>query len=139
MEEELLIVKWANEVFGGPVGSLRQMLRMPAAAGQDVIPAHLVMATIVVLALIVLFGFLRTRLSLESPGRLQQAFEVFIEFLEEQLESNVGHDGHKFVSIVGTFAIFIIFSNLLGLIPGLSSPTSNVNIPAGCAIIVFLY
>ena len=139
MEEELLIVSWVNEVLGGPVASLREMLRMPAGAGEEVIPAPLVMITIVVLALIALFGFLRTRLSLESPGRLQQAFEVFIEFVEEQLESNVGHDGHKFVSIVGTFAIFIIFSNLLGLIPGLVSPTSNVNVPAGCAIIVFLY
>ena len=139
MEEKLLIVEWVNEVLGGPIASLRQMIGLPAAAGTDVIPAHVVMETIVLLILIALFGFLRTRLSLESPGKLQQAFEVFVEFLDEQLESNIGHDGHKYASIVGTFAIFIVFSNLLGLISGLVSPTSNVNVPAGCAIIVFLY
>ncbi len=121
-EHELLIVKWVNELLPGPM-----------------IPAHVVMETIVVLACIVIFGVLRTRLSVESPGRIQQAFELFVEFLNEQLESNIGHDGHRFQKIVGTFAIFIVMSNLLGLIPGLVSPTSNVNVPAGCAIIVFLF
>ncbi|PYS30880.1 MAG: ATP synthase F0 subunit A [Acidobacteria bacterium] len=121
-EHELLIVKWVNELLPGLM-----------------IPAHVVMETIVVLACIVIFGVLRTRLSVESPGRIQQAFELFVEFLNEQLESNIGHDGHRFQKIVGTFAIFIVMSNLLGLIPGLVSPTSNVNVPAGCAIIVFLF
>ncbi|HYR84110.1 MAG TPA: F0F1 ATP synthase subunit A [Terriglobia bacterium] len=121
-EHELEIVKWVNDLLPGPP-----------------IPTHVVMETIVVLACIVLFGLLRTRLSVESPGRLQQAFELFVEFLNEQLESNIGHDGYKFRNIVGTFAIFIVFSNLLGLVPGLVSPTSNVNVPAGCALIVFLF
>src|SRR5438132_9161076 len=121
-ERELLIVKWVNELLPGPM-----------------IPAHVVMETIVVLACIVIFGVLRTRLSVESPGRLQQAFELFVEFLNEQLESNIGHDGHKYLGIVGTFAVFLISCNLLGLIPGLMSPTSNVNVPAGCAVVVFLY
>ena len=121
MEEQLAIVKWVSEIAGFAV------------------PTHVVMETIVVLVLIALFTFLRTRLSVESPGHLQQAFELFVEFLDEQLESNVGHDGHKYLNIIGTFAIFIMFSNLLGLIPGLASPTGNVNVPAGCAVLVFLY
>ena len=51
-EHELLIVKWVNELLPG-----------------HMIPAHVVMETIVVLACIVIFGVLRTRLSVESPGR----------------------------------------------------------------------
>jgi F-type H+-transporting ATPase subunit a len=135
-EHELAIVKWVNEVFGGAVASL---FHLQVGPNQQVIPTHVVMETIVVLICIVFFGFLRTRLSVETPGNLQQAFELFVEFLNEQLESNVGHEGHKYINIVGTFAVFIVFSNLLGLIPGLVSPTSNVNVPAGCAIMVFLY
>ena len=135
-EEQLRIVKWVNDLFGGPVASLLHLHRAP---NELVIPTHVVMETIVVLALMLIFGFLRTRLSLERPGNLQQAFELFVEFLKEQLESNIGHDGPRYLAIVGTFAIFIVFSNLLGLIPGLASPTSNVNVPAGCAIMVFLY
>ena len=136
MEEQLAIVKWVNEVFGGTVASL---LHLQAGPNQQIIPTHVVMETIVLLVIIVFFGVLRTRFSVESPGNIQQALELFVEFLNEQLESNIGHDGHKYLNIVGTFATFIIFSNLLGLVPGLSSPTSNVNVPAGCAIIVFLY
>jgi len=136
MEEQLTIVKWVNEVFGGPVASLLHLHPGPNAM---VIPTHVVMETIVLLVLMVFFGFLRTRLSVERPGSLQQAFELFVEFLNEQLETNIGHDGHKYLSIIGTFAIFIVVSNLLGLVPGLSSPTSNVNVPAGCAVMVFLY
>lgn len=135
-EEQLLIVKWVNDVFGGPVASL---LHLHVAPGHDVIPMHVVMETIVLLICIVFFGFLRTRLSVESPGHLQQAFELFVEFINDQLESNVGHDGHKYLGIIGTFAVFIIFCNLLGLIPGLAAPTSNANVPAGCALMVFLY
>jgi len=136
MEEQLAIVKWVNEVFGGPVASL---LHLHPGPNQMVIPTHVVMETIILLVLIIFFGFLRTRLSVERPGNLQQAFELFVEFLNEQLESNIGHDGHKYLSIIGTFAIFIVVSNLLGLVPGLASPTSNVNVPAGCAVMVFLY
>ena len=122
-EHELLVVKWVNELLGG----------------RFVVPPHVVMETIVVIALILIFAIFRTRYSVESPGRLQQAFELFVEFVNEQLESNVGHDGHKYLGIVGTLAVFLIACNLLGLIPGLMSPTSNVNVPAGCAVVVFLY
>src|SRR5262245_8522550 len=122
-ERELLVVKWVNDLLGG----------------RFVVPPHLVMETIVVIALIVFFGIMRTLYSVESPGRLQQALELFVEFVNEQLESNVGHEGHKYLGIVGTFAVFLISCNLLGLIPGLMSPTSNVNVPAGCAVVVFLY
>ena len=136
MEEVPIIVKWVNDVLGGPIASL---LHLHVAPNEMVIPTHVVMETIVLLGIIVFFSILRSRFSVERPGSLQQAFELFVEFLNEQLESNIGHDGHKYLNIIGTFAIFIVCSNLLGLIPGLSSATSNVNVPAGCAIVVFLY
>jgi F-type H+-transporting ATPase subunit a len=121
-EHEPFIVAWLNEHLSGPM-----------------IPTHVVMQTVVLLVIVALFGFLRTRFSVEAPGKLQQAFEVFVEFLHEQLDANIGHGGHKYLNIIGTFAIFIIFCNLLGLVPGFISPTANVNVPAGCALVVFLY
>jgi F-type H+-transporting ATPase subunit a len=120
-EHESIVVTWVNNALG---------LHLPP---------HVIMETIVLLICFVFFGFLRTRFSVEAPGKLQQAFEMFIEFLDEQLDSNIGHDGHKYLNIVGTFAIFILFSNLLGLFPGMLAPTSNINVPAGCAAMVFLY
>jgi F-type H+-transporting ATPase subunit a len=136
MEEQLAIVKWVNEVFGAPIASI---LGLHVSPNELVIPTHVVMETIVVIVVVVLFGILRTRFSMESPGGIQQALEVFVDFLNAQLESNVGHEGHRYAGIIGTLAIFLIFSNLLGLVPGLASPTANVNVPAGCAVFVFLY
>jgi F-type H+-transporting ATPase subunit a len=44
----------------------------------------------------------------------------------------------RFFPVIGTSAIFIFFSNFLGFIPGLASPTSSWTITAGCALVVFL-
>ena len=135
-EHRLLIVDWVNRVLGPTAASLFGIHPEP---GHDVIPMQIVMATIVLLIMFAFFGFLRTRLSVENPGKLQQAMELVVEFLHKQLDENVGHEGHKYVNMVGTLGLFIVFSNLLGLIPGLGAPTSNINVPAGCAIFVFLY
>lgn len=135
-EHKLLIVEWVNRVLGGPVASL---LGIHAEPGHDVIPNHVVMASVVLLFCFAFFGFLKTRLSVENPGRLQMLMEAVVEFLQQQLEDNIGHAGHKYLKLIGTLAIFILFSNLIGLIPGLAAPTSNINVPAGCAITVFLY
>jgi F-type H+-transporting ATPase subunit a len=127
MEEHIpAIVEWINHHLG-------------AEPGHHIVPTQIVMATIVILAMFAIFGFLRTRLSVENPGKLQQAMEVAVEFLQDQLDENIGHEGRKYLSMIGTIGLFILFCNLAGLIPGLVAPTSNINVPAGCAITVFLY
>ena len=126
MEHELWLVETINRLFGAP-------------EGQHIIPMQVIMGAVVLLVSFVLFGLLRTRLSMENPGRLQQVMELAVEFLLTQLDEVVGHGGRRFLNIVGTLAIFILFSNLLGLVPGFGAPTSNLNVPAGCAIVVFLY
>jgi F-type H+-transporting ATPase subunit a len=49
----------------------------------------------------------------------------------------MGPKGVRFIPLIGTLGLFILFSNLLGLVPGFLPPTDNINITAGCAIIVF--
>jgi len=100
---------------------------------------QMIMGALVVLLLMIVSLIVKSRLSVENPGKIQQTAELIVEFLEGQLEENVGHDGHMFLPIIGTIGIFIALSNVLGLIPGLGSPTSNANVPAGCAAVVFLY
>ncbi len=51
----------------------------------------------------------------------------------------MGHDGHHYVAFFGTIFIFILFSNLIGVIPGFESPTMVPSVPAGCAIATFFY
>jgi F-type H+-transporting ATPase subunit a len=138
-EHQLLIVKWVNEILGPPFASLLSVFNVHVPAGQDVIPMQMVMAGIVVLALMIFSLIVKASLSVENPGKIQQSMELAVEFLEGQLEENVGHDGLRFVPIIGTIGFFIAVSNILGLIPGLGSPTSNANVPAGCAVVIFLY
>ena len=126
LEHEPIIVEWINRLLGAPLGD-------------PFIPVQIIMATFVLIFCFVFFGYVCSRLSMENPGKLQQVMEVAVEFLGDQLEEIIGHEGRKFLNIIGTIGIFILFSNMLGLIPGLAAPTSNINVPAGCAIIVFLF
>lgn len=135
-EHELLIVDWINEFIARPVASI---FGWNFPAGEHLIPMHLIMATFVLLFSFIFFGWLGSRISVETPGKIQHILEMVIEFLHNQLEEIVGHGGKRFLNIIGTIGIFILFSNLLGLIPGMGAPTSNINVPAGCAVIVFLY
>ncbi|HHF52334.1 MAG TPA: ATP synthase F0 subunit A, partial [Candidatus Aminicenantes bacterium] len=89
-------------------------------------------------ALIVFFRFASRRLK-PVPSKMQSFLELLIQTFENQLVETVGEQGRKYVPLVATIGIFIFSSNLLGLIPGLMSPTSNLNVTAACALVVFVY
>jgi F-type H+-transporting ATPase subunit a len=55
------------------------------------------------------------------------------------LESNMGPKGRKFLPLLGSIFVFILLGNLMGQIPGLGSPTSNINVPFALAITLWLY
>jgi F-type H+-transporting ATPase subunit a len=99
----------------------------------------MVMEILVMLIIILLFAFLRTRLSMDRPGKLQQTFELINDFVHQESEDAVGHGGSKYMPFFGTLFIFILFCNLIGIIPGFESPTIAPSVPAGCALAVFCY
>jgi F-type H+-transporting ATPase subunit a len=59
--------------------------------------------------------------------------------VSDQAESIIGHGFERFVPIVTTIFVFILLSNLLGLLPGFISPTAKPWVPLGVATITFLY
>jgi len=103
------------------------------------VPDHVVMAIFVALLLTAFALWFRGRISVENPGKLQLALESVVSGLMGMLEENVGHKGRPFLGLVGTLGLFILVSNLLGLIPFFSSPTVSLNMPVGCALVAFLY
>ena len=134
---------WATEL-------LNNYLAAPAKAILDAVGMHaenperpwanfIAMEIIVALVILVLFGFLRARLSVDKPGKLQHLFEVVYGFLRGQSEEIIGHDGPRYLSWAGTLFIFILFGNLLGVIPSFESPTMFAPVPAGAAVATFLY
>jgi F-type H+-transporting ATPase subunit a len=102
------------------------------------------MALMVLVVGTVLALLLRARLSVERPGASQQIAEMLftnpVGFgINDVLSENAGHHWEQYVPMVGTVAIFVLLANLFGAFPFLSSPTANITVPLGCAIIAFLY
>jgi F-type H+-transporting ATPase subunit a len=70
---------------------------------------------------------------------LRTFWEIFIGYFYGLMKDMMGADrAKKYFGLVGTCAVFIFFSNMLGLVPGFLPPTSSWNITAGCALVVFV-
>jgi F-type H+-transporting ATPase subunit a len=83
--------------------------------------------------------FLISRRNLKKvPTGLQNFFELSIEFVQDLADPIVGKHAPFFFPLFFYLFFFIFFSNLMGLIPGLVSPTSRVDVNIGMALIVFL-
>jgi F-type H+-transporting ATPase subunit a len=127
------VLGFGNTVFGlfGVHAGLQQQARPWA----NFITVQLLVALVIV----VLFALLRPRLSVDRPGKLQHVFELIHGFVTESAEEQIGHGSSRYAAYFGTIFIFILFCNLIGIIPGFESPTMFPYVPAGCAVATFLY
>ena len=138
-EHEAWLSALLNRTLAGPANSILNAVKSPA---ED--PAHpwsnwLAFELLTVVIILVLFAVLRSRLSVENPGKLQHLFEVIYGFIKGETNDNIEHHGGRFVPFFGTIFIFILFMNLMGVIPGFEAPTMNPAVPAGLAIATFLF
>jgi F-type H+-transporting ATPase subunit a len=139
LEHELWIVQAANAAFGPAVTAVLRALGRPVADPANVIPNYLVMAGLIVVAWTIVSLVVRRNLSVENPGRLQILFEDGVGAMQGLLHDYVGHKGPRYLAIVTTMFVFILTGNLMGLVPGLMAPTSNINVTLGCALTVAVY
>jgi F-type H+-transporting ATPase subunit a len=89
--------------------------------------------------LLIVFIMVRSSLSVESPGGLQHMFEGINGFVENMGSEVIGHGSRAFAPFLVVLGLFILLANLLGLIPGLESPTGSPVVPLGCALCAFGY
>jgi F-type H+-transporting ATPase subunit a len=101
------------------------------------IPDH-VLYTWVVMGVLVALSFAASRNVQLAPRGVQNFMEAVLEQFLTLLDDVIGHEGRRYLPLIGTLGLFILTSNLLGLIPGLMAPTSNLNTTAACALIVFV-
>ncbi|MBU4211748.1 MAG: F0F1 ATP synthase subunit A [Verrucomicrobia bacterium] len=99
------------------------------------VPAVLLTAWLIMGFLIVVGLLVARRVSLE-PGRLQNVLETALEYVMGLSRQIAGPQGPRFVPLFATLFLFILCSNLIGLVPGFVSPTTNLNINAAMALIV---
>lgn len=136
-ETELWITKIFNDHLAGLGNAFLGLVGMHAEARPwaNFITMQILVAAII----IILAAVLRARLSFDRPGKLQHIFELIYEFVDGQAEDQMGHGGAKYMAYFATIFIFILVSNLIGIIPGFDAPTMYPSVPAGCAIATFLY
>ena len=70
---------------------------------------------------------------------MQHFAEMTNEFVTEQSEAIIGHGYEGFLSYLTMLGIYILLCNLMGLVPGLKSPTADIVVPFGCAMVTFAY
>jgi F-type H+-transporting ATPase subunit a len=68
---------------------------------------------------------------------LRNTMELSVEFITGVVDGIIGKKGRQFVPFFGSFFLFILSANLIGLIPGFSPPTSNLNTTLGLGIVSF--
>jgi F-type H+-transporting ATPase subunit a len=101
------------------------------------IPDHVTYTWVVMIVLVALALAVRGRLSLVPRG-VQNFLEVVIEQFIGMIDDVIGPEGRRFLPLIATLGLFILLGNLLGLVPGMAGPTTNLNTTAACAIVVFL-
>ena len=99
---------------------------------------EMVPVTILVIFVISIMAFLSSRnLVTKKPGRYQAFLEFIVTSLEGFVHNIVGDEAKSLTPFIGTLFIYILIMNYLGAIPGLLSPTANINTTASLAIIAF--
>ncbi len=138
MPESLALTRLLNHLFGPLVAALLQTVGIhpahPAAPIDDTFALELLVAC----GLIVFFLIVRLTLSVENPNPAQQIAEMIHEFVGSQAEQVIGHGYERFQAFVTCVGLFIVILNLLGLVPGITTPTSMPVVPLGIAVLTFL-
>jgi F-type H+-transporting ATPase subunit a len=137
--EQLVFTEFLNHLFGAPVLALLNALGIHPKNPAVPITNAVAMEILVVLLLTVFFIAVRLRLSVERPGALQHTMEGIYGFVGNLAHETIGHDSDKFVPYLTALGMFILSCNLIGLVPGLESPTAVPVVPLGCALLTWFY
>ena len=137
--EQLVFTALLNRLFGKPVLALLTLLHIHVKHPARPISNSFAMELLVALLLTIFFIAVRSRLSVERPGALQHTMEGLHGFISDMADEVIGHHGQKYVAYLVTLGMFILCCNLIGLMPGLVSPTAVPIVPLGCALLTFFY
>ena len=138
LEHSVYVADLFNKLLGKPILALLGRLGIEPKNPHSPVPDYIVMVIIVALLLIILLGLASRKLSL-IPSSRQSLLETILQAFEGILTDIIGESGKKYLPMIGTIGLFIFCSNMIGLVPGFMSPTSKLNVTAGCALAVFVY
>ena len=139
MPTQLLFTRLLNAHFAAPVDRLLGAMHIAPTYPNAPITNAFSMELLVFVALLCYFVLVNRTLSVETPGGVQHLAEMTHEFIDEQSESIIGHGHERFAAYLTVLGLFILVANMMGLVPGLESPTANVVVPLGFALTTWFY
>jgi F-type H+-transporting ATPase subunit a len=139
MPESLVLTKLLNQLLGGPVTALLNALGVHPANAAAPITNAFALELLIAALLIAFFIVVRLTLSVEKPAPVQQFAELIHEFTGGQAEQIIGHGYEKFQGFTTVILLFVLSCNLIGLLPGINSPTESPVVPLGIAVLTFAF
>ena len=104
--------------------------------GQSMFVAHLVLVAIIIIAI----AKMATKSLRAVPAGTQNVLEAYLGGVIAMGKDVIGEElARKYLPLVAAVGLFIFVSNVIGIIPGFESPTSNINITLPLALLVFFY
>ncbi len=104
--------------------------------GTAMVVAHLILVT----GIILLLAKTASATMRAVPVGTQNFMEAFIEGAISMGKDTIGEEkARQYLPLVLTVGLFVLISNLVGIIPGFESPTSNINVTLPLALVVFIY
>jgi F-type H+-transporting ATPase subunit a len=104
--------------------------------GSGLMMAHVILVAIIMLVL----ARVATKNMQAVPSGSQNVMEAYLGGVIAMGKDVIGEENaRKYLPLVATLGLFVFFSNLIGIIPGFESPTSNINITLTLALLVFVY
>jgi F-type H+-transporting ATPase subunit a len=142
MPETFALVRWLNVLFMRiEVKAFQSIGLSPADAAHQSVKVNQAfgLELLVAAGLIAFFILVRLTLAVEKPNPAQQIAEMINEFTGSQADQIIGHGYQRFQAFVTCIFLFVVINNLLGLVPGLETPTGQPWVPLGIALLTFLY
>lgn len=99
---------------------------------------HSIVITWGIILILAFFSWAVTRRLCREPGPMQAAVEGALGAIDDAIRSVLPDHAERIFPFIATLWIFIILANLIGLIPGIHAPTSDLSVTAALAILVFL-
>ncbi|MFN2502472.1 MAG: F0F1 ATP synthase subunit A [Pyrinomonadaceae bacterium] len=152
-----LIVEFVNHYLGEPVHHFQLAYTRPiwtkffsnfgttpeAVFGEytveNAVPWYTIMFVIACILTVTVVWLLKGKLSAEDPKPGQLTLEAGFLAIRDMVVSVIGEHGFKYFPVVATFAVLILISNLMGLVPLFMAPTASVNVTFALAITSFIY
>jgi len=116
---------------------IKKIIDIPVA-GVDASFTNSAAFMVITVAVVTLFLTMSMRGRALVPGRWQLTAELCYEFVGSMVRDNVGAEGRKYFPFIFTLFMFILFGNMIGLIPGSFTFTSHIIVTFGMAIAVFI-